>query len=114
MAGLDKLQGKTRIIAMTLNQAGAADIAELIDHVQRLGGYLACNLPDNRLYFLQDAELAGPCPYDQTAPKIVATTPRRPRPQFAPQLPYHIHKYPPSSSPPRPEPKPTPPIVATT
>jgi MoaA/NifB/PqqE/SkfB family radical SAM enzyme len=99
IAGLDKLQGKTRIIAMTLNQAGAADIAELIDHVQRLGGYLACNLPDNRLYFLQDAELAGLWPDDQTADKIVETLARRLGRQFAAYELDYIHKYLRSGSP---------------
>ncbi len=34
---------------MTLNQVGADDLGVLLDHVERVNGYLACNLPDNRL-----------------------------------------------------------------
>lgn len=73
--GLDLLEGKTRIIAMTLNQFGAGDLDVLIDHVERLGGYLACNLPDNRLYFLQGANLEDLWPDDRAAATM--STPSR-------------------------------------
>ncbi|MGH3907761.1 MAG: SPASM domain-containing protein, partial [Pseudonocardiaceae bacterium] len=73
---------KTRIIAMTLNQVGADDLETLIDYIEDLDGYLACNLPDNRLYFLQDAELAGLWPDDQTSDRIVDTLSRRLGRQF--------------------------------
>jgi MoaA/NifB/PqqE/SkfB family radical SAM enzyme len=82
LEGMGQLKGKTLIIAMTLNQLGARDLDELIDHVQRFGGYLACNLPDNRLYFLQDAALAGLWPDPQTSDRIVATLGRRLGSQF--------------------------------
>ncbi|GAB3170738.1 hypothetical protein GCM10027059_37710 [Myceligenerans halotolerans] len=84
LAGLDAVEGKTRIIAMTLNQVGAGDLDELLDHVERLGGYLACNLPDNRLYFLQDAALAGLWPDEPASEQIVTTLGRRLGKQFTP------------------------------
>jgi MoaA/NifB/PqqE/SkfB family radical SAM enzyme len=83
IAGLDLLVGKTRIIAMTLNQLGADDLGSLIDHTQRLGGYLACNLPDNRLYFLQDADLTAMWPDEATSAAIVDTLALRLGDQFA-------------------------------
>ncbi|MGH3328960.1 MAG: radical SAM/SPASM domain-containing protein [Streptomycetales bacterium] len=82
IAGLKLLEGKTRMIAMTLNQIGADDLETLIDHVEELGGYLACNLPDNRLYFLQDAELAGLWPDSRTSDRIIDTLARRLGAQF--------------------------------
>lgn len=82
ISGLKLLQGKTRIIAMTLNQLGAHDLETLINHVEELGGYLACNLPDNRLYFLQDAELAGLWPDDHTTEHLVRTLAERLGRQF--------------------------------
>jgi MoaA/NifB/PqqE/SkfB family radical SAM enzyme len=82
IAGLGLLTGKTRIIAMTLNQLGAPDLETLIDHVQRLGGYLACNLPDNRLYFLQGAELSDLWPDEDTSNRIVDTLAARLGRQF--------------------------------
>lgn len=45
--------------------------------------YLACNLPDNRLYFLQDAALADLWPDDETSDQIVDTLRRRLPEQFA-------------------------------
>lgn len=83
IAGLKLLEGKTRIIAMTLNQVGADDLETLIEYVEEFDGYLACNLPDNRLYFLQDAELADLWPDDQTSDRIVDTLARRLGSQFA-------------------------------
>jgi MoaA/NifB/PqqE/SkfB family radical SAM enzyme len=83
MEGLNLLTGKTPLIAMTLNQVGAEDLETLIDHAERLGGYLACNLPDNRLYFLQDANLAGLWPDEETADRIVDVLARRLGSQFA-------------------------------
>lgn len=77
MEGLQLLRGKTAIIAMTLNQVGAADLDALLDHVEHFNGYLACNLPDNRLYFLQDATLAGLWPDQQTSEQVVETLQRR-------------------------------------
>jgi MoaA/NifB/PqqE/SkfB family radical SAM enzyme len=82
-----------------LNQAGAADIEQLIDHVQRLGGYLACNLPDNRLYFLHDAELAGLWPDEQTSDQIVEALARRLGRQFTQYELDYIHTYLRSGSP---------------
>lgn len=82
LAGLDAVEGKTRIIAMTLNQVGAADLPALLDHVDRLGGYLACNLPDNRLYFLQDAELSGLWPDEEASESIASTLVERIGGQF--------------------------------
>jgi MoaA/NifB/PqqE/SkfB family radical SAM enzyme len=82
LEGMNQLEAKTLIIAMTLNQLGATDLDELIDHVKRLGGYLACNLPDNRLYFLQDAALAGLWPDQKTSDQIVDTLGRRLGSQF--------------------------------
>lgn len=82
IAGLNLLEGKTRIIAMTLNQVGAGDLEALIGHVEELGGYLACNLPDNRLYFLHNAELAGLWPDEQTSARIVEILARRLGTQF--------------------------------
>jgi MoaA/NifB/PqqE/SkfB family radical SAM enzyme len=79
---LKLLEGKTRIIAMTLNQVGADDLETLIDHIEEFGGYLACNLPDNRLYFLQDADLGDLWPDDETAGRIVDTLARRLGKQF--------------------------------
>lgn len=83
IAGMKLLEGKTRIIAMTLNHVGADDLETLIDHAEELGGYLACNLPDNRLYFLHDAELAGLWPDQQASDRIVDTLARRLGSQFA-------------------------------
>lgn len=83
MEGISLLRDKTTIIAMTLNQVGAGDLDELIDHVQRVDGYLACNLPDNRLYFLQEASLAGLWPDDETSEQLVDTLRRRLPKQFA-------------------------------
>ncbi|MGH3547443.1 MAG: radical SAM/SPASM domain-containing protein [Pseudonocardiaceae bacterium] len=82
LEGIALLRGKTVIIAMTLNQVGAGDLDVLIDHVERVNGYLACNLPDNRLYFLQDASLAGLWPDAETSDRIVDTLRRRLRGQF--------------------------------
>jgi MoaA/NifB/PqqE/SkfB family radical SAM enzyme len=82
IAGLDLLEGKTRVIAMTLNQLGAGDLDVLIDHVERLGGYLACNLPDNRLYFLQGADLGDLWPDERAASAMVATLMARLGAQF--------------------------------
>ncbi|MGL5824372.1 MAG: radical SAM/SPASM domain-containing protein [Nocardioides sp.] len=82
MAGLQLLEGKTRIVAMTLNQLGAGDLETLLDNVEELGGYLACNLPDNRLYFLRDADLAGLWPDEQTSNRIVDTLAARLGRQF--------------------------------
>lgn len=82
LAGLRLLQNKTPIIAMTLNQVGAEDLETLIDNAQELGGYLACNLPDNRLYFLQDADLAGLWPDEATSDGIVNTLAQRLGAQF--------------------------------
>ncbi|MGH3501421.1 MAG: radical SAM/SPASM domain-containing protein [Nocardioidaceae bacterium] len=82
ITGLNLLKDKTRIIAMTLNQVGADDLEALIDHVEDLGGYLACNLPDNRLYFLHDAELAGLWPDERTSARIVETLAGRLGTQF--------------------------------
>lgn len=93
MAGLDLLEGKTRIIAMTLNQIGARDLETLIDHVDRLGGYLACNLPDNRLYFLQDADLAGLWPDEPTSTAIVETLAARLGSQFTAYELDYIRRY---------------------
>lgn len=83
IAGLRLLTGKTLIIAMTLTQAGAEDIEEIIGHVQELGGYLACNLPDNRLYFLQGADLANTWPDAAAVDRITAALTNRLRLQFA-------------------------------
>jgi MoaA/NifB/PqqE/SkfB family radical SAM enzyme len=83
ITGLEMLEGKTRIIAMTLNQLGAGDLDALIDHAERLGGYLACNLPDNRLYFLGDADLGDLWPDDETTEAMTETLAARLAPQFA-------------------------------
>ncbi|MBV9207749.1 MAG: radical SAM protein [Actinobacteria bacterium] len=93
IAGLDLLEGKTRIIAMTLNQLGAGDLDTLIDHVARLGGYLACNLPDNRLYFLGDADLEGLWPDERSADAMVSTLAARLGPQFASYELDYIRRY---------------------
>lgn len=82
ITGLELLDGKTRLIAMTLNQVGASDLDALIEHVERLHGYLACNLPDNRLYFLQDADLAGLWPDEETSDRIIDTLATRLGSQF--------------------------------
>ena len=82
LEGLEKVEGKTRIIAMTLNQLGAGDLDSLLDHVDKLGGYLACNLPDNRLYFLQDADLSGLWPDEQASEQLVTTLATRLGEQF--------------------------------
>lgn len=82
IAGLEMLEGKTRIIAMTLNQLGAGDLGTLIDHAERLGGYLACNLPDNRLYFLGGADLDDLWPDDDTAKGMTETLASRLPDQF--------------------------------
>jgi len=91
--GLRMLQGKTRVIAMTLNQVGAQDLDELIDHIADLGGYLACNLPDNRLYFLQDAELSGLWPDDATSTAMIDTLERRLGHQFTPTELAYMRRY---------------------
>jgi MoaA/NifB/PqqE/SkfB family radical SAM enzyme len=93
VAGLAKIHGKTRIIAMTLNQAGAADLDSLIDYTERLGGYLACNLPDNRLYFLQNAELAGLWPDEKTSEHLVTTLARRLGRQFTARELAYMRRY---------------------
>jgi MoaA/NifB/PqqE/SkfB family radical SAM enzyme len=80
--GIGLLRGKTAIIAMTLNQVGAADLDVLLDYVEQFDGYLACNLPDNRLYFLQDASLAGLWPDDRAGELIIDTLQRRIGRQF--------------------------------
>ncbi len=82
LEGLRRVEGKTRIIAMTLNQLGAGDLNKLIDYVDQLGGYLACNLPDNRLYFLQDADLSGLWPDEQASEQLVSTLASRLGEQF--------------------------------
>jgi MoaA/NifB/PqqE/SkfB family radical SAM enzyme len=93
IGGLDLLEGKTRIIAMTLNQLGAGDLDALIDHVARLGGYLACNLPDNRLYFLGDAELDELWPDERSSDAMVSTLATRLGPQFASYELDYIRRY---------------------
>ncbi len=93
LAGLDHMEDKTLIIAATLTQVAALDLDELIDHVKRIGGYLACNLPDNRLYFLQEAELAGLWPDLDATTKIVATLRGRLGSQFAPYELSYIERY---------------------
>jgi MoaA/NifB/PqqE/SkfB family radical SAM enzyme len=93
IAGLNLLRGKTRIIAMTLNQVGAQDLETLIDLVRAMNGYLACNLPDNRLYFLQDADLAGLWPDHETSEQIVRTLARRLRRQFSAYELEYIRRY---------------------
>lgn len=80
--GLKLIKSKTRIIAVTLNQTGANDLDELIDIVEEMNGFLACNLPDNRLYFLQGALLDSLWPNRETSSRIVATLSRRLRSQF--------------------------------
>lgn len=80
--GLRRIEGKTRIVAMTLNQLGAGDLDALIDNVYQLGGYLACNLPDNRLYFLQDADLSGLWPDEQASDQLINTLASRLGEQF--------------------------------
>lgn len=82
LEGIALLRDKTVIIAMTLNQVGAGDLDGLLDYVERVNGYLACNLPDNRLYFLQDASLAGLWPDAETSDQIVGILRRRLRGQF--------------------------------
>ncbi|MFE9098907.1 radical SAM protein [Streptomyces sp. NPDC007264] len=84
LEGLEKVEGKTRIVAMTLNQLGAGDLSSLLDHVDKLGGYLACNLPDNRLYFLQDADLSGLWPDEQASEHLISTLASRLGDQFTP------------------------------
>src|SRR5262249_48206556 len=64
------------------NQVGAGDLETLLDHVERFGGYLACNLPDNRLYFLHDAALAGLWPDEETTERILDILRRRIGTQF--------------------------------
>jgi MoaA/NifB/PqqE/SkfB family radical SAM enzyme len=91
--GLDLLEGKTRIIAMTLNQLGAGDLDVLIDHVERLGGYLSCNLPDNRLYFLQGADLEDLWPDGHAATAMVDTLAARLGAQFASYELDYIRRY---------------------
>jgi MoaA/NifB/PqqE/SkfB family radical SAM enzyme len=93
LKGMELLNGKTRIIAMTLNQVGAADLGELISHVEMFGGYLACNLPDDRLYFLRDADLTGMWPDEKTSETIVQTLQARLSSQFAPYELDYIRKY---------------------
>jgi MoaA/NifB/PqqE/SkfB family radical SAM enzyme len=81
--GILLLRDKTTIIAMTLNQIGAGDLDELLGQVRIAGGYLACNLPDNRLYFLRDASLAGLWPDAETSDAIVDILRSRLPEQFA-------------------------------
>jgi MoaA/NifB/PqqE/SkfB family radical SAM enzyme len=91
--GLQKIQGKTRIIAMTLNQLGAGDLDNLLDHVERFDGYLACNLPDNRLYFLQDADLSGLWPDEQASEQMIKTLASRIGQQFTQYELDYIRRY---------------------
>jgi MoaA/NifB/PqqE/SkfB family radical SAM enzyme len=93
IAGLEMLEGKTCIIAMTLNQLGAGDLDALIDHAERLGGYLACNLPDNRLYFLGDANLDGLWPDDDAIDTMMETLTARLATQFARYEVDYIRRY---------------------
>lgn len=93
IAGLDLLEGKARIIAMTLNQLGAGDLDALIDHVERLGGYLACNLPDNRLYFLEGADLDGLWPDEHATDAMAATLAARLGTQFTTYELDYIRRY---------------------
>lgn len=44
---------------------------ELIDIVQRYHGFLACNLPDNRLYFLNGAEITDLWPGEEDTENIL-------------------------------------------
>jgi MoaA/NifB/PqqE/SkfB family radical SAM enzyme len=91
--GMRLLEGKTRIIAVTLNQACANDLEELIDYIEEFGGYLACNLPDNRLYFLQDADLDGLWPDGAAIERIVDTLARRLGKQFTSYELNYIRRY---------------------
>jgi MoaA/NifB/PqqE/SkfB family radical SAM enzyme len=91
--GLRQVNGKTLIIATTLTQLAALDLDELIDLVQELGGYLACNLPDNRLYFLQEAELDGLWPDSNDTRKIVTALRQRLGHQFTRYELAYIEKY---------------------
>jgi MoaA/NifB/PqqE/SkfB family radical SAM enzyme len=91
--GMRLLEGKTRIIAVTLNQACANDLEELIDYIEEFAGYLACNLPDNRLYFLQDADLDGLWPDGAAIERIVDTLARRLGKQFTSYELNYIRRY---------------------
>lgn len=91
--GIERLRGKVVIIAMTLNQVGAADLDSLLDYVEQFDGYLACNLPDNRLYFLTDASLAGLWPDEQATEQIIGSLQQRIGHQFRPYELDYVRKY---------------------
>jgi MoaA/NifB/PqqE/SkfB family radical SAM enzyme len=82
LAGIQLLEEKTIIIAMTLNSLGTADLQELINIVQRYHGFLACNLPDNRLYFLNGAEITDLWPSEKDTENILDTLRTRLNRQF--------------------------------
>lgn len=84
LAGLARLHGKTVIIATTLTGVSARRLDELIDVAQAHGGYLAVNLPDDRLYFLGSADLGRLWPSSEEAEAIVEVLGRRLPHQFSP------------------------------
>jgi MoaA/NifB/PqqE/SkfB family radical SAM enzyme len=92
-SGLRLVEGKTRIVAVTLNQVGVDDLETIIDLVEELGGFLACNLPDDRLYFLQDANLSGLWPDEQASERIVEILHRRLPAQFTDYELDYIRRY---------------------
>lgn len=93
LTGLERLRGKTRLIATTLTGVGARHLDALIDIAESMHGYLAVNLPDDRLYFLGSADLDGLWPTPEESEAIVSTLSRRLSSQFSPEQLAYISAY---------------------
>lgn len=93
LAGMQLLEGKTIIIAMTLNSLGTRDLQEIIALVQQYHGFFACNLPDNRLYFLNGAEIADLWPSEEDTANILHVLSTKLNRQFTPHELDYIGRY---------------------
>lgn len=91
--GASRLSGKTILIAATLTSQGADDIDALITLAQDCGGYFACNLPDNRLYFFNDVDIADFWPDPAQRAAILRSLRERLAGQFKPYELDYIDRY---------------------
>lgn len=93
LEGATRLSGKTILIAVTLTGQGAGDLDALISLAEERGGYFACNLPDNRLYFFNQVDVADFWPNPAQRAAILETLRSRLADQFKPYELDYIDRY---------------------
>lgn len=93
LEGAGRLSGKTILIAVNLTGQGADDLDALVTLAQERGGYLACNLPDNRLYFFNDVDVADFWPDPGQRERILKVLRERLADQFKPYELDYIDRY---------------------